>query len=184
MGLKVTRYIDGVATRLKQNNDQLDVKSPFRYVALGDEIFPIKRELVNEFYDSSRGYKRRLKKEWEKSEKKRLKREANTVVSVYLELTADIHPNKNSGATFPLDIIKKGETILAERHPHNHYRYRIGDIDCFLPSEFVKEVSKPKENVKKKEQKSKTKKVKLTKPAIKAKAKPEKSNPKAAKGAK
>ena len=177
MGLKSTIYVDPVATRLNNRNDQLDAKSPFWYVALGDEIFPIKKELVNEFYESSRGYKRRLKKEGEKSEKRRLKREARAPVPVYLKLTANIYPNKNTGATFPVDLIKKGSTILAERHPRNHYRYRIGNVDCFLPSEFVKEVPKPNRYVKKKEQKTKA-----TNPSspslLAAKAKPEKPKPK------
>ena len=70
-GLMAHRYTDSVDTRLrKANAEPIKANAEYRYVKLGDEIFPIHKDMVEVYYSSDRGFKRGMKKKHIKMMKK------------------------------------------------------------------------------------------------------------------
>ena len=70
-GLKAYRYDESTYTRLKKANEQpIEDKADYRYVALGQEIFPIHVDMVEIYNNSDRSFKRGMKKKWKKVMKK------------------------------------------------------------------------------------------------------------------
>ena len=70
-GLTAKRYTESLDTRLrKANAEPLKTNADYRYVKLGDEIFPIHKDMVEFYYNSDRGFKRGMKKKYIKMMKK------------------------------------------------------------------------------------------------------------------
>lgn len=70
-GLKAYRYNESVYIRLnKANETPIMEKADYRYVKLGDEIFPIHVDMVDTYNDSDRSFKRGMKKQHKKLLKK------------------------------------------------------------------------------------------------------------------
>lgn len=70
-GLTTRRYTYSVDTRLGQANaEPIKTNAEYRYVKLGDEIFPIHKDMVEVYYNSGRGFKRGMKKKYIKMMKK------------------------------------------------------------------------------------------------------------------
>ena len=70
-GLVVHRYTDSLDTRIrKANAEPIKTNADYRYVKLGDEIFPIHKDMVEVYYASDRGFKRGMKKKYIKMIKK------------------------------------------------------------------------------------------------------------------
>ena len=65
------RYTESVDTRLgKANTEAKGQNAEHRWVKLGDEIFPIHKDMVEVYYNSDRGFKRGMKKKYIKMMKK------------------------------------------------------------------------------------------------------------------
>lgn len=70
-GLMAHSYREGVETRLsKANVEPIKTKADYRYVKLGDEIFPIHIDMVDVYNRSDRSFKRGMKKSYKKKIKK------------------------------------------------------------------------------------------------------------------
>lgn len=73
-GLKAYRYLKSVQTRLEEANRKPIIdNADYRYVKLGDEIFPIHIAMVDTYNNSDRSFKRGMKKKWKKTLKKQRK---------------------------------------------------------------------------------------------------------------
>ena len=67
VGLKSRSYKDSVITRLREaNKEPIANKADYRYVNLGEEIFPISVHMVETFNKSDRTFKRGMKKSYKK----------------------------------------------------------------------------------------------------------------------
>lgn len=70
-GLTSRRYTESVGTRLiKANIEPIKTKADYRYVVLGEEIFPIHIDMVETYNSSDRSFKRGMKKSYKKLMKK------------------------------------------------------------------------------------------------------------------
>ncbi len=70
-GLMVRSYKESVFTRLdKANKEPIANKEDYRYVILGDEIFPIHIDMIDVYNSSDRKFKRGMKKQYKKMMKK------------------------------------------------------------------------------------------------------------------
>jgi len=70
-GLMVRRYKLSVNERLKKVNEKpIFSNADYRYVKLGDEIFPIHIDMVDVYNNSDRKFKRGMKKQYKKMIKK------------------------------------------------------------------------------------------------------------------
>lgn len=70
-GLMVRSYKEDVLTRLNKANIKLiKTNANYRYVKLGDEIFPIHIDMVDVYNRSDRSFKRGMKKQYKKMLKK------------------------------------------------------------------------------------------------------------------
>ena len=65
-GLMAHSYKEQVITRLNKANRELKPNANFRYVKLGDEIFPIHIDMVDVYNGSDRSFKRGMKKQYKK----------------------------------------------------------------------------------------------------------------------
>ena len=67
-------YTEGVITRLNNaNKEPIAKNADYRYVKLGDEIFPIHIDMVDVYNSSGRKFKRGMKKQYKKMIKKHTK---------------------------------------------------------------------------------------------------------------
>lgn len=74
-GLMVQSYKEDVFTRLnKANIKPIKTNANYRYVKLGDEIFPIHIDMVDVYNNSDRKFKRGMKKAYKKMMKKAIKK--------------------------------------------------------------------------------------------------------------
>lgn len=62
------------------------------------------------------------------------------VKKINVKITKDIYPNKNGGASFPLNVIEKGKEIIVEKHDEDHYRYSLKGTCCYIPVDSFKEI--------------------------------------------
>jgi len=70
-GLMARRYKLSVDERLKNANKRpITTNANYRYVKLGDEIFPIHIDMVDVYNRSDRSFKRGMKKQYKKMIKK------------------------------------------------------------------------------------------------------------------
>lgn len=70
-GLKAYSYKNPVGIRLEEANKKPIINNAdYRFVNLGEEIFPIHIDIVNAYYSSSRRFKRGMKKSFIKMLKK------------------------------------------------------------------------------------------------------------------
>ena len=70
-GLMVHSYKKSVYTRLEEANlEPIGKNEEYRYVKLGDEIFPIHKDMVEIYNKSDRNFKRDMKKSYERMVKK------------------------------------------------------------------------------------------------------------------
>ncbi len=73
-GLMTHSYKESVITRLnKANKEPIANNEDYRYVQLGDEIFPIHIDMVDVYNNSDRKFKRGMKKQYKKMIKKNKK---------------------------------------------------------------------------------------------------------------
>ncbi len=74
-GLMARSYKEDVFTRLNKANIKLiKTNANYRYVKLGDEIFPIHIDMVDVYNKSDRSFKRGMKKQYKKMMKKSIKK--------------------------------------------------------------------------------------------------------------
>lgn len=74
-GLMVQSYKEDVLTRLNNANIKpIKTNANYRYVKLGDEIFPIHIDMVDVYNKSDRSFKRGMKKQYKKMLKKTIKK--------------------------------------------------------------------------------------------------------------
>lgn len=69
------RYKLSVDERLRNANKKpIATNADYRYVKLGDEIFPIHIDMVDVYNNSERNFKRGMKKQYKKMMKKTMKK--------------------------------------------------------------------------------------------------------------
>lgn len=69
--LKAYCYIESVQTRLNKANEKpIEKNADYRFVKLGDEIFPIHVNMIDVYNGSNRKFKRGMKQQYKKMVKK------------------------------------------------------------------------------------------------------------------